>query len=749
MTKTTSPPDIIYYGIRHHGPGCAHALQNALNDAKPEVILLECPSDAEPAFDFLLVDQLKPPVAIMLADPKNPEKVVFYPMARFSPEWIALEYSYTNKIPVIPIDLAAGSKLKTTEEEVKIGLRKRDQLNFEEVLKKAGVSDSEKWWDNNIEEAKNESELFELIAELMTIWRAKHPEADPLNLTREAYMRCQIRAGIKKFPNKRIAVICGAYHIPALEINNKSSQEDKKILSSIQKIKMGFSWIPWSYQRLSRQSGYGAGVQYPKWYEYLFDFGFSEPQRWFSSAAQTLRSKGLDVSPASVLDATTLSLSLTKIRGGELPGLTELREPFMHCFTDHNPEYWKIIEQELLIGSEFGDAGPYQDNHPIKRDLNNQLKKYRLSSLVKRKEEKERKLDLRKSLHLQMSQFLHQLSILNIPFGRESREEMSSTSSFAEHWSLAWQEEYFIGLMEAGLYGNTIREAAVNFQQHKMEENLQLPKLTENILAALLAGLWENIPKLVESTSRIASVSKDLDQLIDASSDLAIAMRYGNVREFETTPLKSLLFSVVPRILIGLPQYCFHIKTDRAKITLDKVTKLKMVTHLLDSEELNDSFTHALLKIESSNSVHPLLKGYSTKLLLNRKVFKVASLPIKLSKIFKSSTPPLDKAHWLEGFLVGGMLTILFNPLTLKTLINFVGQVDDEEFMEILPVLRRSFESESQNNKNRFLKAITSANNHSDHFSNDTSNNDDLNYEKLIRRAMEESSPLIKEVLFN
>ena len=44
---------VTLLGIRHHGPGsCRHVVQY-LNELKPDLILLEAPSDVAPMLDFV------------------------------------------------------------------------------------------------------------------------------------------------------------------------------------------------------------------------------------------------------------------------------------------------------------------------------------------------------------------------------------------------------------------------------------------------------------------------------------------------------------------------------------------------------------------------------------------------------------------------------------------------------------------------------------------------------------------------
>ena len=87
---------VTIYGIRHHGPGCARSLVKAFESAPPDLILLEAAGE----FDQLIADasnaDMKPPVAALLYQPDSPQHASFFPFARFSPEWQALQWAAKN-----------------------------------------------------------------------------------------------------------------------------------------------------------------------------------------------------------------------------------------------------------------------------------------------------------------------------------------------------------------------------------------------------------------------------------------------------------------------------------------------------------------------------------------------------------------------------------------------------------------------------------------------------------------------------
>ena len=101
--------NVQIFGIRHHGPGCARSLRGALQALKPDVVLVEGPPDAASVLPLLAQEEMKPPVALLIYPPDEPQRAVFFPFAAFSPEWQALRYAFDKHISAHFIDLPPGA----------------------------------------------------------------------------------------------------------------------------------------------------------------------------------------------------------------------------------------------------------------------------------------------------------------------------------------------------------------------------------------------------------------------------------------------------------------------------------------------------------------------------------------------------------------------------------------------------------------------------------------------------------------
>ena len=59
---------------------------------QPDILLVEGPPDADTVLSLVANTQLEPPVALLVYAPDALKLAAYYPFARFSPEWQAIQY---------------------------------------------------------------------------------------------------------------------------------------------------------------------------------------------------------------------------------------------------------------------------------------------------------------------------------------------------------------------------------------------------------------------------------------------------------------------------------------------------------------------------------------------------------------------------------------------------------------------------------------------------------------------------------
>ncbi len=109
--------DVHLFGIRHHGPGSARRVVQALAALRPSAVLIEGPADTTELLPLLAKPKMIPPVALLTYSKDRPGEAVFWPLARYSPEYQAARWALANEVDLQFIDLPAGWRLQEQEQE--------------------------------------------------------------------------------------------------------------------------------------------------------------------------------------------------------------------------------------------------------------------------------------------------------------------------------------------------------------------------------------------------------------------------------------------------------------------------------------------------------------------------------------------------------------------------------------------------------------------------------------------------------
>ena len=79
--------------------------------------MVEGPSDAEPLLDVLLDPKTEPPVAILGYRTDDTPGSVLYPLATYSPEYVALKWAKSHGARAHFIDIATSQSLAVDRDE--------------------------------------------------------------------------------------------------------------------------------------------------------------------------------------------------------------------------------------------------------------------------------------------------------------------------------------------------------------------------------------------------------------------------------------------------------------------------------------------------------------------------------------------------------------------------------------------------------------------------------------------------------
>ncbi|PJF36884.1 MAG: hypothetical protein CUN49_03210 [Candidatus Thermofonsia Clade 1 bacterium] len=710
---------IHLFGIRHHGVGSTRSLVAALEALQPDALLIEGAPEGDALLAHALSPAMQPPVAMLIYAPEQPRRAAFYPFAEFSPEWQALRYGLRHAIPTRFIDLPCAVRFalqeapeRQAEETLPPELQRLRADPLSELARLAGYDDGERWWNDLVEQRRaTDADIFAGILEAMRALRELFALPDELEALREAHMRQSLRAALKE-GFQRIAVVCGAWHTPALS-DLSNAKADAALLKGLPKLKVSATWIPWTYGRLTMASGYGAGIRSPGWYDFLWrteetgDIALS----WLTHVAHLLRQNKLEASTAQVIDAARMAEALAALRNRAIPTLEELNEATQAVFCMGSQVLMQLIWRDLIVGGVIGDVPEDVPAVPLLQDFQREQKRLRLTERDLARRDAVRgagvanlELDLRQPLDLDRSRLLHRLNMLDIPFGRLMMARSKGT--FKEAWHVAWQPEFTVALIEASQWGTTIQAAATAYARDAAASATDLPTLTELLELALRAALDEAIGDLVRAVRDLAALASDVLHLMAALPSLARIVRYGDVRGMDVALVQMVVQSLVARICISLPNACASLDDEAAAQMLRHINSVQAAISMLADEALRADWQATLLRLADLPALHGLLSGRCTRLLHDSGAWQAQETTRRLGLALSAADAPERAAAWLEGFLSGSG-EILLHDLSLWQAVDaWLCSLSAETFQAVLPLIRRTFATFSAPERQRMADRV-------------------------------------------
>lgn len=587
-------------------------------------------------------------------------------------------------MPVRLIDLPAANRLADDEDHVADGAQVRtDPLGV--LAAAAGQQDPERWWEDLIEHRRDELSAFEAVGEAMAALREDQPPESEAEARREAHMRQRVRAALKEGA-RRVAVVCGAWHVPAIaELG--AAAPDARLLKGLPKRKVATTWVPWTYDRLSYASGYGAGVPSPGWYDHLFTTEDDVVVRWLAKTAALLRAEDVDVSSAQLIEAARTAAALAAVRGRPLAGLSEVTEAVEAVLGEGADGPLALIHDRLVVGEVLGEVPESTPVVPLQADVSHEQKRLRLKPEAGARR---LDLDLRKPNERARSHLLHRLALLGVHWG-QLEQATGKRGTFHELWEVQWAPEYAVRLIEASMWGTTLPAAATAFASDAASRADDLATLTGLVEATLLADLPEATAMVMRAFDHRAAVEGDTAALMDALPPLARVLRYGTVRETDASAVAVVVDGLIARICVGLPGAVSALDDQAAETIIEEIDGVHAAVALLERDDLRATWERELAALADRDDVHGLVVGRALRLVFDAGRVASEEAARRMSLALSPGADPGHAAAWTQGFLSGSGIVLLHDDALLGVLDRWVGEVSDDGFERALPVLRRTF----------------------------------------------------------
>lgn len=492
--------DLHVIGVRHHSPACARLVADTVERLRPAHVLIEGPADFNDRLDELALAHTPPIAVYSYMAAGNAVRRSWAPLCDYSPEWLALAKGRETGAEVRFVDLPAWHDAFAEVENRYSDAERRYVDASERLCREFAVDNTDALWDHLVEVADPEG-LAERLDRYFELVRG---EAEPAESdgARERHMAEWVRAALAE-DDGPVVVVCGGFHAPALRRLAESGGpcEWPEVPGPPEGVTVGSFLVPYSFKRLDSFAGYQSGMPSPEYYQRLWDDGAAAAADALVELITTrLRGRHQIVSTADLVGARGLTEGLARLRGHERPGRTDLLDGLASALISDDLEQplpWTrrgtltagthpvVVEMTAaLTGSRTGRLHPETPAPPLVADVEATLDRLGLGGT------RRLRLDLTDARGLERSRALHCLRTLAIPgVTREEGPSAGSDVTADEHWDLREGDGRLPAVIEAGVFGATLGDAAQTVLEHRLEETgSDLDALSGILFGAALCG---------------------------------------------------------------------------------------------------------------------------------------------------------------------------------------------------------------------------------------------------------------------
>ncbi|WP_411680252.1 DUF5682 family protein [Clostridium thailandense] len=719
--------NIIYFPVRHHSPACSFHLKKVIENYNPDIILIEGPSDANTVTPYIGHEETTAPICIYysysdkkkLVSTEGGKYRCYYPFLDYSPELTAIREGEKRGIKTEFIDLPYGEILINSA--VGKGLRNEKEKNsynddylFEKskfitsLCEKQGCRTFNELWEMlfEIDGIKIETGTFikNMIAfcYLSRSFESEDSLKEDGCIAREVYMASKIKEMSTEY--KKILVVTGGFHTSGLI--ELSCKEETIKLHNIDKKDVGAYAMVYSFEESDQLNGYASGMPYPAFYQKIYENLCENLQNPYEKAVlhfivsygRKIRKSVGGLSTADEIEALNMAKGLQTLRNKAECGVYELKDAVKACFIKGelnmatDAPLMELLE--LLRGKNIGKLCDSAEVPPIIVDFRNICSKYKLK--INNTLEQEIVLDLYKSSrHREISYFLHRMSFLNIGFCKNIKGpdfiNKKNVNLIRETFKYKWNVQVESGLIENSVYGGTVKEAVETLLLKEITKNKnESGEVSELLIKAFMMGYYQIILKVLPDMKEI--IIKDGSFYSVAHCAYNICFLYNGTMLFsgeESCDIKELLLQAYNKAVTLIPEL-YAVPEEEENKVIDKLKNIYQIT--LESNLDIDIFKEALFSLTDRVSGNAAVEGASLGLLLG--VNEIDSLYIiKKAEgyLYGTGDKFLKSAAFLKGLFSTARDIVLSEAKMLTAIDNVMKNMEEENFLRLLPELRLSF----------------------------------------------------------
>jgi hypothetical protein len=707
------------FPVRHHSPRTSAVLRAFLDDAQPEVVLVEGPIDATPLLDTILDEQTRPPVAILGFRTDGTPGSALWPFASYSPEYVALLWARAHGRRTAFIDISTGTSLATqdhlraaapgeegSDEPEAADEAPEDEPTLDErCARAAGFRSFDEFWEASFEAPHHDLDGFR-TALLAYAELVRAQDRGTFHRARDAFMSRQIETVIAEgIPPEKVVVVLGAAHAAAIAARDV----DRSLEAGLaQPVPSSVTLIPYSFPRLAQQTGYGAGNRAPHYYQLAHDAGCDYRRATLEALitfTEHLRLRGFMASLADTIEAYRLAILLAHIRGKAGPGLDEVREAAVATLCRGEAAHIDAFLWSTVVGKNVGRVAARIGRNALQEEFWSEVKERRLPGTDA---PEAFALHLNNDVEVGTSVFLHRLRIAAIPYAtfQGTRSAMAGTSKAAEEaaggyaalsrareaWEAQWTPATDVALVEKIVYGNSLQEVATRTLEERLQAATSTGAAAEVLVESVIAGCPQTLGSALAACDTFAVTDDDLPSLARACRALSGLAAYGTSRAHSAIgddAVPSLCRKTFARAVFRVRDACTGDDQAVAPVrdALRTLHDVALSQPLVDKE----AWLAAAHDLAASYAVNPTTAGLACGLLYLAQAVDDREVSRVVGQRLSDALEPEKAASFLSGFLDVNALVLVKSRPVVEALDAFLQAIEADRFRNVLPTLRRAF----------------------------------------------------------
>ncbi len=728
-------PQVLYFPVRHHSPACAWAIRRWIREHKPRAVLIEGPDDCQALLPHLLHAGCVPPVAIYThyrmggkteraADERH---AAYYPLAEYSPEWVALREGHAvgAELRFIDLDYASQQQVENAASEQPGALRIeslqtehhfRRSACLREAARRYGCRDHDELWDHLIEVRGSGRSVAQVVRDVATYCYLSRLDTPPEVLAadgthaREAVMAAAIREVLDQNDPRPVLVVTGGFHSVVLpQLVAQVPAQPKRHTPTTQHACL----TRYTFAQLDALSGYAAGMPQPGYYQAVWqamENGEDKPLdavalRLLVNLGRSARARDLSasVSVADEIAALEQARRLAQLRQHDGPSREDLWDAVRGCLVKGelgaDGAAVLALARKLFTGDATGKVPPDAGVPPLVEDFRRVAQSRKLPVAFGGTQAVALEI-YKKEPHREVSRFLHRLEFLGVPYGTR-RAGPDFLRGFdlrrvIEHWDCQWIPQTESRLIEGSVYGASVEEAATT-RLHE-EANRLDDEAAEGAASGVSLLIRACLMGLPAGASAIAGRLNDW--VGRDASFVSVAKAFGQLMLLwqSREPLEAAKLQVLPDLLrtaciraCQLLSEAVHLPDEQALLFVEGALLLSSRLNI-ESEPHNldpGLFWQSLTTLLDQSTTPPLLRGAAAGLLHTAGQIEIATV---MQAVQGALSPACGDSARQVDFLAGLLKTARELAWREPQLLNAVEamfvQWDDDEFLRRLPHLR-------------------------------------------------------------